>query len=966
MARPPVTPGIASHDRDFPRGVVTFLFSDIEGSTPLLERHRAVFGSVMVRYHALLDGIVRGRGGVVFETVGDAVYAAFEHPADAMSAAVIIQRGMASEPWGLDEPLRVRIAIHSGPVEVRGSHYFGPALFECARIQALAHGSQTIASSTTAALVGRDLPAGTQLRELGLHRLKGLEDPMGVVQLDGDGLPTTFPPLRTSMRSPTNLPRETSSFVGRTDDLDRLHGSIGQHRLVSLIGAGGTGKTRLAIEAAGRQLDRFRDGVWLVELAPITDQQLVLTQVADTWGLRPGHSAPLEDVLQRFLASRELLLVVDNCEHVIDGAARTIHDILRRAPGVSIVATSRESLGVPGELEYRVSPLSVEAGGADARGADAVRLFLERFHSTQPDADVSDEELEAIMRICRRVEGIPLAIELAAARSRILAPAELAERLESTFEALGTAGKTSEPRQRTLTATLDWSYDLLDLPARRLFRRLAVFAGSFDLDAAQEVCGSAEHDRDLLDVLESLVDRSLVTTVPGLRTRFRLLEPVRQYAHRHLVASDELRAIASAHARHFATFVALAAPRTRGDDQMAWERRIDDEYDDIRLALETLLQHDELEAYLTVAFDLFHYWMHLGMQVEGAAMLAAGLERADASCDTVIRLRAWFTAAMLLAEITDPAGIELAREGVALARSTGEPDLIGRLELALGAAIRHATNDPAYLEHLLEARALLQAHPQPHWWEPAWDRAYTELLLAAYLPPEDAAKERHVRAAIEAYQEIGDRVMEAQALFESATLLGRSDETWLMDNLYRSVEMLDGMQAPYQHGHALMILGIVLGLANDHGAAAPQLAEASDKLSEMGDVSCWAQSSRYLSLSQASLGSPEAGAGPLADVIAALPDLPMPEYDIPRTLDVAVRVLIDLGRWETAAYTLGLARATPFDVATIIPRDTSFEDEQRALLRELGEQELQRWLAEGAAAETDTAFDRISKELRAA
>ena len=742
-------PEAAQRTRPLPRGVVTFLFSDIVGSTPLLERHRAVFGSIIARHHDLLDGIVQERGGVVFETVGDAVYAAFERPADAVAAAVAIQRGMDDEPWGFGEPVRVRIAVHSGPVEVRGRHYFGPALFECARIQALAHGSQTIASSTTAALAGRDLPDGVDLRDLGRQRLKDLEEPVGIVQVDADGLPSTFPPLRSSLEAPTNLPHETSSFVGRADDLDRLQPLIGEHRLVSLIGTGGTGKTRLAIEAAARLRDRYRDGVWLVELAPIVDQHLVLTQVADTWDLRPGHGAPLEDVLQRFLAGRELLLVIDNCEHVLDAAARTIHDLLRGAPGVTIVATSRESLGVPGELEYRVGTLALEAEGADARASDAVRLFLDRLRSTRPDAELSEDELEAVVRVCRRVEGIPLAIELAAARTRVLTPTELADRLESTFEALGAAAKTSAPRQRTLTATLDWSYELLDEPQRRLFRRLSVFAGGFDLDAVAQVCGAAEPDQDVLEGLESLVDRSLVVSVPGVRTRFRLLEPVRQYAHRHLVEAHESDRFAAAHARHFAACVATAAPHTRGPEQMAWERRIDEDYDDIRLALETLLREDEPEIYLTVAFDLFHYWMHLGMQVEGVAVLKAGLARAGSESDLDIRLQAWFAGAMLLAEITDPAGIELAREGLDLARSTGDPNRIGRLELALGAAIRHATNDPDYLEHLLDARSLLRDHPEPCWWEPAWDRAYTELMLAAYLPPDDIEKAvsyTHLRA----------------------------------------------------------------------------------------------------------------------------------------------------------------------------------------------------------------------------
>ena len=946
-----------------PDGVVTFLFTDIEGSTRLLADHRDAMGPAMARHHEILAAAIEDKGGVVFETVGDAVYAAFTKPLDALVAAVDIQRALGREPWGDIGDVRVRIALHTGEAEVRGRHYYGAALFECARVQALAHGGQTLTSPVTAALVAGSWADGVVLRSLGEHRLKDIDAPMEVFQVDAAGLASDFPPLRSRVEAPTNLPHSTTSFVGRTAELARIDELLDGHRLVTALGPGGSGKTRLAIEAARHRLQHYPDGVWLVELAPLTSPDLVLAELADTWGLRAGEGVTLQDVVTRYLRTRSLLVVLDNCEHVREAAAKMLGLILRVAPSVSVLATSRESLGLPGEVEFRVPALPLPHGG-EVRSNDAARLFLDRARAASPDFELTTTDEAALVRVCARVEGMPLALELAAARMRTLSLPALADRLDGSIGALGAGPKTALPHQRSLWATLDWSYELLEDQERMFLRRLSVFAGSFDVAAVEACVGEKPAGGSVLDALDSLFDKSLTVVVPGPAVRFRLLEPIRQYASERLEQAGEAEVARSAHARYYVSFVHDAAARTRGPDQMAWERRIDLEYDNIRAALAHLLASGGVGSYLGLGFDLFGYWMHLGLQVEGAATLAAGLEQADAATDTTVQLKAWFAGAMLLAEITDASGIEYARSGLASARATKDPNAIGRLELALGAAIRHATNDPEYLEHLLEARRLLEADPEPRWWEPAWERAFIELVLGAYLPPDDDRQADHLRTAIEGFAALGDRAMHAAALYETVSLWGRADDAWVIDNLYRSVEMLDSLRAPYQHGHALALLGTILLLQGEYGAAAPQLAEASVELIEMGDLNCWAAACRRLASAEVGRGTPQAARQPLADAIEAIPQLPMPEVDIPRSLDAAVEVLLASGEEEAAAVVFGRARATPFEVDTVLPRDEVLDELQQTLESKLGSTTLRTLMAEGAATEPDEALARIVDMLR--
>ena len=955
--------GPSAVEPGLPQGVVTFLFSDIEGSTRLLEQHREAMGRALARHHELLAGIIADHAGVVFETVGDAVYGAFAEPADALAAAVAIQRQLRGERFEDIGEVRVRIAVHSGPVESRGRHYYGAVLFESSRIEALAHGGQTLTSAHTATLVAAAPPEGISLRPLGRHRLEDLDEPMEVVQVDGDGLPQRFPPLRSAETTPSNLPHETTSFVGRAHDLARLGELIERHRLVTLLGPGGTGKTRLALEIASQQLGRFPDGVWLVELAPIASPELVINELADVWGLRAGEGSSLEDVVKRYLATRHLLLVVDNCEHVRDAAATLLRDVLAGAPEVSVLATSRETLGLPGETEYRVPPLPLPDADEDADRSDAVRLFLDRVRSVRPDIVVSDDDLGAVVRACRRLEGMPLGLELAAARIRTLSPTELADRLDSTFRTLGSASKVALPHQRTLEATLDWSYGLLTHAERAVFRRLSVFAGSFDIAAAEVIGGDVGSD-DVLTHLGSLVDKSLVLALMGSTTRFRLLEPIRQYGLDRLAQAGESAAASQAHAEHYAAFVAEAAPHTRGPDQMAWERRLDMEYDNIRVALASLLDAGDVERYLAVGFDLFIYWMHLGMHVEGIAALLAGLGRASETTDVDVRLKAWFVTAGLGAEITDPTAIGHAREGLALARSVGDPNAIGRLELQLGAAINHSTTDPEYLQHLLEGRRLLEAHPEPYWWEPEWERGLVNLILAAYLPPEDERLREHVEAALAAFDAVGDQALLAATLSDSASLLGQADDAWVMANVERAVEILGDMRVPYWHGHALLVLGALTGRQGRLDEASGQLSDAAVDLQAMGDLNCWASALRRKATIDADRGEPKVARHALADAIEALPLLPMAEVHTPLDLDAAAKVLAAAGLDAEAAFTLGRAMAIELTVPVLVPREPLHEAVGRQLEERLGAARYATLVAEGEGGDVTATVDKVLGWLR--
>ena len=619
---------------ELPSGTVAFLFTDLEGSTRLWEEHPESMRAALARHDAILHEAVEAHGGYFVKTTGDGIHAAFATAAQAVDAAIAGQLALRDENWDPIEPLRVRMGVHTGVAEVRDGDYYGGALNRAARLMAIAHGDQIVVSLATAELV-RDDDYG--LVDLGEHRLRDLGRAERVFQLTHPGLPSEFAALRSLESFPTNLPLQVTSFVGRSREVEDVMDALGESRVVTLTGVGGMGKTRLALQVGGEVLPRYRDGVWLCELGPLGDAELVPELVAGVLGVqqRPGHT--MKESVVAACRRRELLLVLDNCEHLLDGAAQMVEALERACPGVYVLATSREGLGVSGERIMALRALALPSEGVSAGAAaeiDAVRLFVERAAAARDDFAVTADNVDAIAQICRRLDGIPLAIELAAARVRMMNPAEIASRLDERFRLLTGGSRTTVERHQTLRQAVDWSYDLLDSRERELLKRLGVFAGGFTLDAAEATAaGGALDVFGVLDGLGQLVDKSLVVadeTDHG--TRYRLLETIRQYALERLEVGGETDAVRRRHADWVSAFVARAADGLRGPDEFQWIERLNIELENLRVALTWAVGTGDLELAVAAiasvdSFLLFSSAFGYALAPWGATVLA--LEGAD-------------------------------------------------------------------------------------------------------------------------------------------------------------------------------------------------------------------------------------------------------------------------------------------------------------------------------------------------
>lgn len=533
---------------DLPTGTVTFLFTDLEGSTRLWEEHPAPMGDALARHDEILRDAVAHHHGAIVKTTGDGVHAAFTSARAGIDAALEAQLRLQATEWATPEPLLVRMGLNSGEAELRDGDYFGQSVNRAARIMAAAHGGQVAISQTTAQLLEDSLPPGVTLVDLGEHRLRDLARTERVFQVQHPDLPAEFPPLRTLDAYPTNLPAQRTSFVGREDDVDAVAAELREHRVLTITGVGGVGKSRLAVQVAATILPRFPDGAWLCELGSITDERLVADTLADAVGV-PSGSGPARDALPWFLRNRRALLVIDNCEHLLGPVIEVVDDLLARCPQVVVLATSREPLGVEGEQTYALNTLLPPAG-ADARAvrsSSAGRLFVERAQAARHDFVLDDDNATAVAEICARLDGIPLAIELAAARVRSLTPAQILDRLDERFRLL-TGGTKARGRHQTLRGALAWSADLLAADERAAFARLSVFVAPFDIVAAEAVI-----DAQAWEYLDHLVDKSLLLAeeVRG-EMRYRMLETVREFAAELLVEQGDVADARTAHAHYFA------------------------------------------------------------------------------------------------------------------------------------------------------------------------------------------------------------------------------------------------------------------------------------------------------------------------------------------------------------------------------------------------------------------------------
>ncbi len=575
---------------ELPSGTVTFLFTDLEASTRLWEEFPDAMHGVLADHDEILRETVEAHGGHVVKMRGDGVHAAFSTADAAIVAAIAAQLALERHAWGVTGPLRVRVGIHTGSATVRDGDYFGAALNRAARLMDVAHGGQVVCSQATADLARDALPEGVGLGDLGEHRLRDLSRAERVFQVNAPTLRGEFAPLRSLDAFPGNLPLQVSSFIGREREIARTIDALESTRVVTLTGVGGVGKTRLAQQVAAEVLPRFREGAWLVELAPIRDPDGVVDAFAALFGVTASAGEPLEAALVEFLRSKHLLLVVDNCEHVLEAVADLVESIERSCVGVVVLATSREGLALEGEQILAVPSLGAPGGNADLETiaqSDAVRLFVERARAADAEFTLDTDNADAVVKVCRRLDGVPLAIELAAARVTMMSLPELASALDRRFEVLAGGRRRGIERHQTLRATIDWSYDLLSEAQRRLLARLSVFAGGCTREAAEAVCaGEPVAASAVFALLSDLVARSLVVVERGdAGTRYRLLETIRQYGEERLAELDETTPLRDRHAHYFVERGRIISEGLQGPAQIDWAKSLSADNDDFHAAM---------------------------------------------------------------------------------------------------------------------------------------------------------------------------------------------------------------------------------------------------------------------------------------------------------------------------------------------------------------------------------------------
>jgi predicted ATPase/class 3 adenylate cyclase len=612
-------------------GTVTFFFSDIEGSTQLLRAHGAAWSGILERHHELMREAFAANGGEEVGTEGDSFFTAFPTAPGAVAAATQAQRALAAEPWPEGAELRVRMGMHTGEASFSAKTYAGLHVHRASRIASVAHGGQVLLSSETRALVGRTLPDGVELRDLGEHRLKDLEHPEHLWQLVIPDLRSDFAPIASFGSTPNNLPTRLTTFLGREAEIDEVGELLEGHRLLTLTGPGGTGKTRLSLEVAARMLPRYPDGVYFVELGSITDPELVLPTIAQALSLPDRGGRGTDERLIDFLGERHTLLVLDNFEQVIQ-AAPEIGRLLAAAPNIAILSSSRSALQISGEQEYSVPPLRLPDPKAlpaldQLSQYEAVALFIERARAVKPNFEVTNDNAPAVAEICVRLDGLPLALELAAARIRILTPQAMLGRLSDRLGLLAGGSRDLPERQQTLRGAIAWSHDLLDDADRALFAALSVFVGGAGLGEIERVCAE-DISGEVLDTIASLVEKSLLRQSEGAggEPRFTMLETIREYAVERSVERGRRDALRNAHAETFADVASTAAGEVMGHDKRTWLDRLEQDHDNMRAAIGWAVESGNAEAALRLTAGLWRFWQMRGYLAEGGERLALALE----------------------------------------------------------------------------------------------------------------------------------------------------------------------------------------------------------------------------------------------------------------------------------------------------------------------------------------------------
>ena len=637
---------------EYPSGTVTFLFTDIEGSTKLAQEYPQLWETLRNRHHEILRSAIESHRGYVFQIIGDAFCAAFHTVGDAVGAATKAQKDLYTENWGKG-PIKVRMGIHTGKAELQkdGEYQGYLAMSRVQRLMSAGHGGQVLISTAAQELLLEDLPEDVSLRDLGERRLKDLIRPEHIYQLMIRGLPEDFPPLKTLEAYRHNLPTQLTSFVGRQKEIDQVAKAIQNRRLVTLTGPGGAGKTRLSLQIAADMLDQFSDGVWFVELAAITNAELIPKMILSAFGIVEQGQDIVRQLVE-YLREKNLLLVLDNCEHLVEACAELAELLLSHAHTLKILVTSREALGVIGETTWSIPSLSLPdvkhlPASEQLTQYEAVQLFIERASLVQPNFTLRNDNAAYIAEICARLDGIPLAIELAASRVRALSVDQISMRLEDRLRLLTSGTRSARPRQQTLRATIDWSYDLLSAPERVLLRNLSVFSGGWTLEAAEQVCIQSEGESDIVDLMTHLVDKSLVTMYESLgHTRYRMLETTRQYAFEKLTESGNDQNAYSNHFRFFLQLAEEAENQLIGPDQAKWLNQLEREHDNFRAALDWSIKMRKDDEALRMAGALGLFWLKHSHFSEGRRWFEKVLEE-DHNFPDQEKVKAWRWAGFL-------------------------------------------------------------------------------------------------------------------------------------------------------------------------------------------------------------------------------------------------------------------------------------------------------------------------------
>jgi predicted ATPase/class 3 adenylate cyclase len=735
---------------ELPTGTVTFLFTDIEGSTQLLQRLGPRYGEVLADHRTIMRDAFERCNGREVDTQGDAFFVVFERAADALSCAVDIQRALAEHSWPDGVQIKVRMGLHTGEPFAQGGGYVGLDVHRAARICASGHGGQILLSQSTVDLTEANLPAGAASWDLGEHFLKDLQRPEHIYQLVVPGLPTDFPTLKTLDRQRYRLPMQATPLLGRQRELadagEYLRNGV---RALTLTGPGGIGKTRLSVQIAAEQAESYADGACFVSLSSIRDVGLVMTTVAQALGLPESVGRTPLDALRSYLADRQMLLVLDNFEQVIEAAAQ-VAELLAGSARVQVLITSREALRIRGEQELPVPPLAVPAQRAARTKGDRIKLaqlvqnpsvalFIGRSRAVKPEFGFTAANAMAVAEICRQLDGLPLAIELAAARVKLLTPQAMLPRLTNRLALLTGGARDLPDRQQTLRSTIDWSYDLLIGDEQALFRRLAVFAGGCTLEAAEVVWGLS---RDILDGLGSLVDKSLLRRQDSDEgePRFAMLETIRECGLEHLETSGEAERVRRAHAEYFLQLAQAAEPNLTGERQREWIERLEREHDNLRVALTWAQQSGENGLGLALSAAVWRFWYTHGYIREGRSWLEQFLKQTvtGENARTTVRAQALCGAATLASTQDDLVGAtSLAEESLALSRELADDGGIANALIILGSLALHQGEAIRAQQLFEEALALNRSLNDP--W--AIGRTLSFLGQSAYLQADFARAE---------------------------------------------------------------------------------------------------------------------------------------------------------------------------------------------------------------------------------